>query len=117
MPVRSNLVCFLVALAGGALWMLSCGSSSPAHRLTVHLPQHKNTRVLHVDTCISGASANEVYVNEQGIGKTSLCPAADHAVDIEVVEGDRRYRVASEQVQIRRTGDGIATSVEAQITD
>jgi hypothetical protein len=54
-------------------------------------------------------------VNEQGLGKTSLCPAVDHAVEIEVVEDNRHYKLIPPDVHIQRTGDGIATSIEAQL--
>jgi hypothetical protein len=115
--LRSNLVCVCAAILGATLWMLSCASSAPPDRLRVHLPARRNAHVLHVDTCVSGASVNEVYVDERGQGQTSLCPASEREVDVEVVDGKRRYTLGSTDVQIRRTGDGIATSIEAPIRD
>jgi hypothetical protein len=93
--------------------MLSCASSSHPDQLKVHVPQR--CPGLHVATCVSGAPPADVTVNEQGVGKTSLCPGADHTVEIEVVEDNRHYKLMSQEVHIQRTGDGIATSVEAQL--
>jgi hypothetical protein len=115
--LRSNLVCVLALLLSGALWMLSCGSSTPPDRLTIHLTAHHSAPLVHVDACVSGAPAPEVYIDEHGLGKTSVCPAANHNVEVDIVDGDRRYRLTAEKVQVRRTGDGLATSVEAQLAD
>lgn len=115
MALRSNLVCFSAFVLGVALLMLSCGFSSPPDRLIVHVPARCQSAVLHVDTCLSGAPSNDVYLDEHGIGKTSLCPAGNHSVELEVIEDNRHYRVSSDQVHVGRTGDGIATSVEAQL--
>jgi hypothetical protein len=116
MLMRSSLVCLCVLLLSSAMWMLSCASSAAPERLTVHASATVNLVVLHIDTCVSGASASEVYLDEKGRGKTSLCPDAGHTVELEVIEASRSYRVAPRQVQIQRTGDGIATSVEAKLT-
>jgi hypothetical protein len=115
MLFRSSLVCLSVLILASAFWMLSCASSVPSDHLTVHTSGHPSN-VLHVDTCVSGASASEVYLDAAGKGKTSLCPETNHAVELDVVDGDHRYRVTAAQVQIQRTGDGIATSVEARLT-
>ena len=56
-------------------------------------------------------------MNEQGLGKTSLCPGANHTVEIEVVGDNRHYKLMSPEVHIQRTGDGIATSIEAQLPE
>jgi hypothetical protein len=117
MLMPSNLVGFSAGVLGAALSMLSCASSAPPDRLTVHVPAQRNSSILHVDTCVSDAPGKEVYVDERGIGKTSLCPASEHTVDVEVVEGDRHQKLASPDVLIRRTGDGIATSIEAPIRE
>ena len=116
MLVRSNLVFFSLLILGSALLMHSCASSSPPDRLVIHVQAQRDVGILHVDTCVSGASSNEVYADDKGIAKTSLCPASNHTVDVEVVAGEQHHRVASTDVQIHRTGDGIATSVEARFT-
>jgi len=95
--------------------MLSCAFSSPPDRLTIHVPAHAQPAVLHVDTCVSGAPADDVYVDERGVGKTSLCPEANHSVELEIVGDNGDQRVPSDKVQVRRTGDGFATSVEAPL--
>lgn len=66
-------------------------------------------------TCVPGAPPADVTVNEQGMGKTSLCPGVNHTVEIEVLENSRHYKLVSQEVHIQRTGDGIATSIEAQL--
>ncbi len=57
----------------------------------------------------------EVTLDELGVGRTSLCPASNHSVEIEVVGNDRSYKLNPSEVHVLRTGDGIATSIEAKI--
>ncbi len=80
----------------------------------MRIPEHFAGTSLHIDTCVAGAAAGEVKVDDQGVGKTALCPASDHTVEIEVVGGGH-YKLVAPEVQIRRTGDGIATSIVAQL--
>ncbi|MGB2636232.1 MAG: hypothetical protein WAM58_20045 [Candidatus Acidiferrum sp.] len=114
MPSRSNIVYLSASFAGIAFLMLSCASSSHPDQLTVRIPEHFAGTSLHIDTCVTGAPAGEVKVDDRGLGKTPLCPASDHTVEIEVVGGGH-YKLVAPEVQIRRTGDGIATSIEAQL--
>ncbi len=114
MPSRSIIVYLSAAFTGIAFLMLSCASSSHPDQLTVRIPEHFAGTSLHIDTCVVGAPVGEVKVDDQGLGKTPLCPASDHAVEIEVVGGGH-YKLVSPDVQIRRTGDGIATSIEAHL--
>jgi hypothetical protein len=65
--------------------------------------------------CVNGASGNEVLLDENGKGKTALCPAADDRVEIEVVGSDHDRKLGAEEVRIQRAGDGMATSVEANV--
>ena len=95
--------------------MLSCASSLRADQLTVHCSPHFSG-TLHVSTCVSGAPAGEITVDDQGLGKTALCPGVDHTVEIQVLTNDRQYKLAAAEVHIERTGDGIATSIEARLT-
>jgi hypothetical protein len=111
---RSNVVCLSVAVLGIALLMLSCASSSQPDQLIVHVPDHFSG-TLHIQTCVRGAPAGEITVDSQGLGKTVLCPASDHTVEIEVRASDRHFKLVRPEVQIRRTGDGLATSIEAQL--
>jgi hypothetical protein len=94
--------------------MLSCASSLRPDQLTVHIPHHFSG-TLHVSTCVAGEPSAEITVDERGLGKTALCPSVDHTVEIEVMASDRQYRIAAANVHIDRTGDGIATSIAAQI--
>ena len=102
------------AFLGAVFLMLSCASSMRPDPLIVHVPDHFSG-TLHVSTCISGAPAGEITVDDHGLGKTSLCPAINRTVEIEVIASDRQYRLAAADVRIERTGDGIATSIEAHL--
>jgi hypothetical protein len=82
--------------------------------LTVHVPDHFSGTI-HVSTCISGAPAEEITVDDHGLGKTALCPAIDRTLEIKVIASDRQYRLAAADVRIERTGDGIATSIAAHL--
>src|SRR5215472_3233566 len=77
MVVRPNMVCYSAVVLATVLLMLSCASSTPAERLTVHMPEPHDTLVAHVNLCISGASGKDIYVDEHGVGKSSLCPVAN----------------------------------------
>ncbi len=114
MPIRSNLVYLSCAILGTAFLLLSCGSSAHPDHLTIRDPRHF-TGVMHVDTCVSGAPSEEVTLDPTGVGKTSLCPAPDHTVELEIVEPEQHYKIAANKVHIRRTGDGIVTSIEATL--
>lgn len=94
--------------------MFSCALSTHPDQLTVRVPPHCSAR-LHVATCVPGAPQADVNVDEQGMGKTSLCPATDHSVQIEVIRIDRHYTLAAPAVHVQRTGDGLATSIEAEL--
>jgi hypothetical protein len=94
--------------------MFSCASRTPPYPMTVHVPAHFSGKI-HIMACAGDASMTEVSVDERGEGKTALCPALDHTVEMEVTDGDRRINVPASEVHISRTGDGIATSIEAQI--
>jgi hypothetical protein len=111
---RSNVVYLSVAILGIAFLMLSCAPSSQPDQLVVHVPDHFSG-MLHIQTCVNGEPAGEITVDRQGLGKTVLCPASDHTVEIEVVARDRHVRLVTPDVQVRRTGDGLATSIEAKL--
>jgi hypothetical protein len=112
--IRSNLLYISTAVLVTLFWMLSCGASLHPDQLTVHVPKALSGSI-HVSTCVAGAPAGEVTLDEQGLAKTSLCPAVDHSVEIEVIGADRRYKLNSTDVRILRAGDGISTSIEAQL--
>jgi hypothetical protein len=112
--IRSNLLYISFAVLGTLFWMLSCGASFHPDQLTVHVPKALSGSI-HVSTCVAGAPAGEVTLDEHGLGQTSLCPAVDHSVEIEVIKTDRRYKLNSTDVRIIRAGDGISTSIEAQL--
>jgi hypothetical protein len=112
--MRSNLPYLSFAFLVAVFLMLSCGASLHPDQLTVHVPSHFSGN-MRVSTCVAGAPDGEVTLDEQGLGKTSLCPAVNHSVEIEVIGSDRNYKLSSSEVRILRTGDGLATSIEAHI--
>jgi hypothetical protein len=109
---RQSFVPRLLALQLGAIFLLlSCASTRPPQKLRVHVsPGFSGT--IRLAPCDSNAPANEVSTDAQGVGNTAVCPSQDGAVSIVVVKGDREYTAAASDVAIRRTGDGIATSIE-----
>jgi hypothetical protein len=114
MAIRSSLVYLSSTVLAVAFLMLSCAWSSHPDELTVRDPSHFQGMV-HVDTCVSGAPAKDITLDAKGIGKTSFCPAADHAVEIDLIEEGRHYKIAANLVHIQRTGDGMATSIEVKL--
>ena len=114
MPIRGNVVYLSAAFVGTAFLMLSCASSSHPDQVTVHARNHISGK-LHLDVCVNGAAAKDVTVDERGLGKTSLCPTADHKVEIEVYENDQHFKLVEPEVKIQRAGDGMATSIEAKL--
>jgi hypothetical protein len=96
--------------------MLSCASSSRPDQVRVHARNHISGR-LYLDVCVNGASANDVNVDEHGVGRTSLCPSVDHTVEIEVYEDNQHFKLAQLEVKIQRSGDGMATSIEAKLPE
>jgi hypothetical protein len=114
MATRSSLVYLSSAVLAVAFLMLSCAWSSHPDELTVRDAAHFQGMV-HVDTCVSGAPSQDITLDAKGMGKTSLCPAADHTVEIDLVEDGRHYKIAANQVHIQRTGDGMATSLEVKL--
>ena len=114
MATRSSLVYLSSALLAVAFLMLSCAWSSRPDELTVRDPGHFQGMV-HVDTCVSGAPAQDITLDLKGAGKTSLCPGANHTVEIDLIEEGRHYKIAANQVHIQRTGDGMATSLEVKL--
>ena len=115
MPSRSKLPHLSIVLLGAAVLLLSCGSSLHPAQLTVHVPAHFSGSV-DIKTCVAGAPAGEVTLDEKGSGNTSLCPGANHFVEIDMITADGRFKLDSSEVRILRTGDGFATSIQAQIS-
>jgi hypothetical protein len=114
LATRSNLLYLSCVVLGTLFWMLSCGASLHPDQLTVRVPGHFSGS-MHITPCIAGTPAGEVTLDEQGMGKTSLCPAVNRSVEIEVVGSDRSYKLNPSEVHILRAGDGIATSIEAKL--
>lgn len=109
---RPSFVPRLLALQLGAIFLLlSCASKRPPQKLRVHVaPGFSGT--IRLAPCDTDAPASEVLTDNQGIGNTAACPGADAGVDVVVLQNNREYASAAGDVNIRRTGDGIATSIE-----
>jgi hypothetical protein len=94
--------------------MLSCASSQPTRRLTVHVKKDFVGKV-HIVTCAGTSTAVEVYVSSDGTGETSVCPARGEDVAVTLARGEEQRVVAPEEIVIPRTGDGIATSIQVDV--
>ena len=114
MVQRSFVPRLLILQLSGIFLLLSCGSVRAPLRIRVHVaPGFAGT--MRLAACVSGAPADEIAVDAQGMANTSACPGPDRSVTVVVVEGSREYTAAPGDVSIPRTGDGIATSIEARI--
>ena len=114
MQTHSNIHYLSLLCLAAIFMMFSCASRTPPYQMTVHVPAHFSGKI-HVLTCAGDAPMTEVSVDEKGEGKTALCPGADRTVEMEVISADRRFKLPAAEVHISRTGDGIATSIEAQV--
>jgi hypothetical protein len=63
-------------------------------------------------TCIPGAK-DPVVLNETAEGNTAACPFGD--VEISVIKPSKTFRIAPENVRVRRSGDGTPVAISAQI--
>ncbi len=63
-------------------------------------------------TCIPGAK-DPVVLNETAEGNTAACPSGD--VEISVIKPSKTFRIAPEDVHVRRSGDGTPVAISAQI--
>lgn len=61
------------------------------------------------------APAKEITVDTQGLAATSVCPDSNTRVELHIIQNDRQYLIPEKEVHILRTGDGIATSIDAQL--
>jgi hypothetical protein len=111
---RSRIVQLLAAQSAAIFLMLSCASSQPSQRLTVHVAPGF-VGPLHLSTCVPSASASDISANSAGMGETSACPSRETGVTIVVVRGEQQSSLAPGDVSILRTGDGIATSIRAEV--
>jgi hypothetical protein len=94
--------------------MLSCASSQPTRRLTVHL-RKDFVGTVHIATCVGSSASGDVYASTDGQGETSLCPARGEDVAVSLMRGEERRAIAPAEILIPRTGDGIATSIQVNV--
>src|SRR6202035_3889992 len=68
---------------------------------------------LHVTTCAAGTVSNIA----DGSGNVSVadCPTGNQQVDLAVKQGDKIYKIPSNQLSVSRTGDHIAVSIDARL--
>jgi hypothetical protein len=62
--------------------------------------------------CIPGAQ-EPIRLNETAEGNTSACPSGD--VEIAVIKPSKTFRIAPENVHVRRRPDGAPVAIYAQI--
>jgi hypothetical protein len=94
--------------------MFSCGLGQAPKELTVGVP-HDFSGSLHIHVCDKTARENNIAVDDIGEGSTSMCLEKDDRVQLRIIGQDRREIIPANLVTITRTGDGIATVVEAKI--
>jgi hypothetical protein len=113
--IRPSFVPRLLALQLGAIFLLlSCASTKPPQKLRVRVaPEFNGT--IRLSPCDANAPAGEISADAQGVGSTAACPNQDGAIAIVVVQGNRETPVVASDVAIRRTGDGIPTSIEIRL--
>lgn len=83
----------------------------PATRITVKAPD-RFSGYIFIDTCVDGAR-EPVVLDAVGNGNTLACPPGD--VVVTVIEPTRTFDVPSTEIQIRRTRNGVPTSVIARV--
>jgi hypothetical protein len=114
MPRQSFVPRLLVLQLAAIFLLLSCASTRPPQRLRVRVAPGF-TGTLQLTPCASVAAAAEISADANGAASTAICPSADGGVVIVVVQGDREYAAAPEDIAIRRTGDGIPTSIRVRM--
>ena len=115
MLIQSRLVWLAVICLVAMFYVLSCGSSAPSDQLTIHVPATHAYKSVRVDTCVAGAPVDDVQLDSKGVGKTSLCPRSGHIVAVQLDDGAWKQRISQTQVEVHRTGDGLATSIEVKL--
>jgi hypothetical protein len=116
MTIRQSCVPLLLAVQLGAIsLMLSCASSRPPQRLTVHVAPGFSGSI-RLSPCLSSAPATDIFLDDQGMAATSACPSRDASIEIVVLRGDQRLTITSDHISISRTGDGIPTRIQAAVT-
>jgi hypothetical protein len=108
---RQSFVPGLLVLQLAAVFLLlSCASTRPPQRLRVRVvPGFSGT--LQLTPCAAGAPVGEISADANGAANTAICPSADGGMVVVVVQGNREYTAAPQDIVIRRTGDGIPTSI------
>jgi len=112
---RLSYVGSLLVLELGALSsLLSCGLANPPQRLTLRVDPGFRGRV-HISTCVQSAPAAEITADSQGAAATSICPTSDQAVELVVVRAGQSHKITAQEISVLRTGDGIPTSIQADV--
>ena len=111
---RPNVPRLLALQPFAVFLMLSCASSQPTRRMTIHVPKDF-VGTVHIATCVGSSSAADIYAGPDGAGVTSACPARGEDVAVGLIRGEERREVAPEELVIPRTGDGIATSIQVNV--
>jgi hypothetical protein len=94
-----------------SLLMLSCAAKEAPSIVSVKVAD-TYSGPLHLRPCVQGAS-EPVSVDDRGNGELSACPSGE--IEIAVLRQTKTIRIAPEHVKILKTGDGIPTSISAQV--
>ena len=104
----------LYAVLLSALQMFSCGAGRSAQEITVKVPD-QFAGELQISPCEANGAPDPVIADSQGAAKTSVCPKASQPVTLAVLRGGQTYRIAPENVTVRRSGDGLPVSIRARV--
>ena len=108
-----GLTTLLLATVFAAFLLYSCGAKQAPREVKVKVPQGFAGQTT-LDPCTEGLSA-EVSVNARGSGQTSACPKPGDTVTLTVVQGDKNYRIPTDEVTIERAGDGLPVAIKARV--
>jgi hypothetical protein len=111
---RLSFVPRLMFLQLGAIFLLlSCASTRPPQGITVRVAPGF-AGIVQLTPCVAGAGA-DVTADARGMANTSVCPSGGGNVSVAIVQAERQFTAAAQDVEIRRTGDGIATSIDIRV--
>jgi hypothetical protein len=96
-----------------SLLLVSCAAKSAPALIACSATENLSSRHVHLTPC-SPHAANPVQLDKDGNGLTSACPADDNVEIVLIVNGSTTY-ILPDQVQVRRTGDGIAVDINTDL--
>jgi hypothetical protein len=102
---RGILLLVLASLA-------SCADTVPTTRIKVTVADNYSGPI-YLASCVEGAQ-DPVMIDPEGHGQTSACPARGD-VEIDAIKAGRTIAIQSGQIDVTKTGDGIAVGFTTYI--